>query len=231
MTSTPQTHRPNRVRPRTIQNRIQWVLGQHGVHVNDQTIEAIWRSLTTGDDPRPDGVPARLRIYGVELEWPSGVGRRIIMPHERNTLNEVFRRGNNPRTSTKNEAWGEVVLDSETTAEEARRAYLSLVHRAHHPEHVDPYTTNARMTELMQEACEPVPCEDTHTWNDTEPVKIQRVTNNKRSIKAQPREYVNTTGANVITDGTVDYPGLTPKPTNELDDLLAQLTTLTNQAH
>ena len=254
MTSTPQQHRPNRVRPRTVQNRIHWVLGQHGIHVNMQTVESIYHSLTTGNDPRPSGIPAQFTFQGVKVVWPAGVGRRLLHPAERRTLNEALALNGNE------------LLDSEDRADEGRRAYMALWHKTQQPDYDDPTSTTARMNALVEEATsgerllteistgsadgeyefhgtvddltdrasaliqkDGVLCghrkphgrllclEDNHhaglhrngkhTWTETEVVKIQHATTNKRSVKAQ-----------------------TPKrdDDHELDDLLAQLESLNN---
>lgn len=141
MTSKPQQHRPNRVPPRTVQNRIMWVLGQHGVE--PKTAESIWASLATGNDPMPAGVPTTFRFEGVNLVYPSGVGTRLLYPAERKALNTALK-----RISAE-------PLDSEDNALEGRRAYTALYNRTRREGYVDPTSVKARMAELVAEACEP----------------------------------------------------------------------------
>lgn len=254
MTSTKQTHRPNRVRPRTIQNRIQWVLGQHGINVDQHTVESIWASLTTGDDPRPDGVPARFTFQGVNIAWPSGVGRRLLYPAERHALNVALHLNGND------------LLDSEDNADEGRRAYQVLWAKTQQPGYTDP-----RVQALVDEACDVefhgtsndltdraqaliqadnVLCghkkpggrllcladnhhaglhsNGKHTWTDTEVVKVQHHTTDKRTVKAQTpsrgdRVVAMTSKERLLT-------AINGDTTSELDDLLNQLNALTAQA-
>lgn len=233
MTSTPQTHRPNRVRPRTIQNRIQWVLGQHGINVNQQTIESIWHGLTSGDDPRPQGVPAQFTFQGVKIAWPAGVGRRLLRPAERHALNTAYLKTRSLEVTDDDD----ILLDSEDNAFEGRNMYEVLWRKTQMPGYVDPTSVQTRMAELVKEATvtgndgeqEHVLCwhrkpggrlrctldqhhdglhtvvghKDKPMWSD-DGVVIRHHTTSQRTVKAQA-----------------------PKPASELDDLLAQLNDLT----
>jgi hypothetical protein len=254
MTSTPQQYRPNRVRPRTIQNRIHWVLGQHGINVDMHTVESIYHSLTSGNDPRPSGVPARFTFQGVTLVWPAGVARRLLHPVERRALNDALALNGND------------LLDSEDHADEGRRAYEALWHKTQRPGYVDPTSVTERMNALVQEATEfhgtaddltdraqaiiqldNVLCghrkpggrllclEDNHhagvhtngkhAWNDQEVITIQRVATNKRTVKAQPRRYDQCDDTCTVDCGHCKGAGK-PEPVDELNDLLTQLDVL-----
>jgi hypothetical protein len=104
----------SRIRPATLRNRIMYVLAIHGVQQDNA--QSIWDTLVTGNDPRPGHLPPSFTFHGVTVHWPSGVGRRIITPQERKVLNAAIRRtgnGSNPDN----------MLDSEDTANEARRVY------------------------------------------------------------------------------------------------------------
>jgi hypothetical protein len=162
-----------------------WVLSQHGIEPT--TAESIWASLTTGNDPMPNGVPITFTFQGIALAYPTGVGARLLYPAERKALNAALKRNGND------------LLDSEDNAEMGRRAYEALYRKTRQEGYVDPTSTKARMDALITEAC-----------TETEPVTIQRLTTKTRTVKAQ-------------TPQTHDR-------AEELDDLLAQLNTLTAQA-
>lgn len=242
MTSTDQQYRPNRVRPGTIKNRITHVLGVHGVEPS--TIESIWASLTTGDDPMPEGVPSKFNVHGVTLVWPAGVGTRIIRPEERKAFNLALERNGNE------------LLDSEDSANEARRAYTALLSKSRN-----------RMRDLVEEACgEPVVdltahaqevmqldgvlcahrkpggrllcLEDNHhaglhangkhTWNEDETVVVQRVAATTKRIKGTRRPSKVRDG---VIDGVIVVGEQERQNTlSELDDLLAQLNAMTTNA-
>jgi hypothetical protein len=118
---------PRKVRPGTIRNRILWVLGQHGIEIG--TAQAIYDSLTSGNDPRPDHLPPSFTFKGVSINWPSGVGTRLITPRERKTFNEALALNHNEP------------LDSEDNAIVARNAYNALWHKS-----------RRLMNELVEEA-------------------------------------------------------------------------------
>jgi hypothetical protein len=119
---------PKKIRPATVRNRILWVLGQHGIELS--TAQSIYDSLTSGNDPRPEHLPPSFTFQGVTLHWPSGVGTRLITPHERKTFNQALTINNND------------LLDSEDNALAARAAYNALWHKS-----------RILMDELVQEAC------------------------------------------------------------------------------
>lgn len=118
---------PKKIRPATVRNRILWVLGQHGIELS--TAQSIYDSLTSGNDPRPEHLPPSFTFQGVTIHYPSGVGTRIITPHERKTFNQALALNHND------------LLDSEDNALAARAAYNALWHKS-----------RILMDELVQEA-------------------------------------------------------------------------------
>lgn len=202
-----QTHRPNRVRPATVRNRIMWVLGVHGVE--PATAESIWSALTSGNDPMPEGVPTTFRFQGVDLVYPMGVGTRLLYPVERKALNAAISRY---RPDEPDE-----LLDSEDSAEVGRHAYVQLWRKTQRADYVDPTSVKARMADLIEEATAafPDPATEllTEIFTAPEVAKVQRVTTDKRSVKKQPKKAK-----------------AEPAPEPTLDDLLAQLNEITARA-
>lgn len=247
MTSNSQQYRPNRVRPNTVKNRIMWVLGQHGVEPT--TADSIWYSLTTGDDPMPNNVPATFAFQGVKLVWPGGVETRPIRPDERKAFNRAL------------EINGNELIDSEDNIAIARQAYVALYNKTQRDDYVDRTSPKARLAELLAEATyvEPVelaapsPVEnplcwhqkpngrlrcnlDTHheglhsngkhTWDDQQVVVIQRVTTNERKVADQPtrKRRKTTVREGVLIDNmlmvSIDGgPGLTPEEVSKHNEL------------
>lgn len=141
---------PRPVQPGSVENALRNTLERHGI--TDAIATSIWHDLTTGNDPMPIGLPAKLRFHGIELTWPAGRGLRILQADERRTINRALI-ASSPEHFKSNP---DDLLNDESNAFEGRAAYGVLWNRTQQPGYTDPTTIASRLDALVAEATVPV---------------------------------------------------------------------------
>lgn len=167
MTATPARLKP--VRPGQVQNALFNALARHGIE--PATAESIWLDLTTGQDPRPNELPAQFLYRGIQIVWPAGRHTRPLRPDELRSLNAALRAANPPKTITYKDGTQarshgvrrrDSLLDPEDSAEIGRHAYAFLWKSFNSDDYNPEPVRAAAMRALVEEAtavrhAEPVP--------------------------------------------------------------------------
>lgn len=162
MTATPVRLKP--VRPGQVRNALLNALARHGFE--PATAESIWLDLTTGQDPRPDEVPAQLSFRGINIVWPLGRHTRALRPDEIRSLNSALRAAGVKRDN---------MLDPEDTAEVGRHAFDFLWQRFNSDQYNPEPVRAAQIRELVEEAT---------ALRHTEPVLVQTLCECGQSVLA-----------------------------------------------
>ena len=126
------------INPARIQVALVAALARHGIAEN--VAESVWDDLSTGNDPRPSGIPASFVFRGITLYWPAGREMRPLTGDEFTTINRAL------------SANGNGLLREDDNARVARNAYECLYNRTQMTDLYDPTPVVDTVATVVAEA-------------------------------------------------------------------------------